>query len=147
MITANKTLKYQTKELFDFIDITDEIKTFVKESKIKNGLVNIQILHTSSALIVNENEPLLQEDIKRNLEQTASNKIEYQHDNFSIRTVNLCEDECKNGHSHCKAIHLLPSVTLNLIDGELQLGQWQRVMLVELDYSRPRKIQIQVIGE
>ena len=147
MKTKHKTLRYQTKELFDFIDLTNEIKSFIEESGVKNGLVNIQILHTSSALIVNENEPLLKEDIKRNLEKTASNKLKYKHDDFSIRIVNLCDNECKNGHSHCKAIHLLPSTTLNLIDGELQLGQWQKIMLIELDCSRPRKVQIQILGE
>ena len=147
MKTAHKVFKYQTKGEFDFIDVTDEIKSFLKESGIKNGLVNVQIMHTSSALIVNENEPLLKEDIKRNLESCAPKSLKYQHDDFSKRTVNLCGDECKNGHSHCKAIHLLPSVTLNLIDSELQLGQWQRIMLVELDRARPRKIQVQIIGE
>lgn len=147
MKTASKTFSYQTKGLFDFIDATDEIKNFIQKSGIQNGLVNVQIMHTSAALIVNENEPLLKEDIKRNLEATASSKLEYQHDNFSIRTVNVCDTKEKNGHSHCKAIHLLPSVTLNLIDGELQLGQWQRIMLIELDCSRPRKIQVGIIGE
>jgi len=147
MKTAYKTFFYQTEELFDFVDATEEIKKFVKESGIQNGLVNIQIMHTSAALIVNEHEPLLLEDMKRNLEATASNKLKYQHDDFSVRTVNLCDDECKNGHSHCKAIHLLPSVTLNLIKGELQLGEWQRIMLVELDGSRPRKIQVVIVGE
>ncbi len=147
MKTANTIFSYQTKDIFDFIDITDEVRNFVEESGIKNGLVNVQILHTSAALIVNENEPLLLNDIKRNLENTASRKIDYQHDDFSIRTVNLCDDECKNGHSHCKAIHLLVSATLNLIDGKLQLGRWQRIMLVELDHSRPRNVQVQVIGE
>ncbi len=147
MKTANTIFSYQTKDIFDFIDITDEVRNFVEKSGIKNGLVNVQILHTSAALIVNENEPLLLNDIKKNLENTASRKIDYQHDDFSIRTVNLCDDECKNGHSHCKAIHLLVSVTLNLIDGKLQLGRWQRIMLVELDHSRPRNLQVQVIGE
>jgi secondary thiamine-phosphate synthase enzyme len=147
MKTINKTLKYQTKKLFDFIDITDEIKNFVEKSQIQNGLANVQILHTSSALIVNENEPLLIGDIKRNLEQTAPQSLTYQHDDFSKRTFNLCEDECINGHSHCKAIHLLVNATLNLINGKLQLGEWQRIMLVELDRARPRKVQIQIIGE
>jgi secondary thiamine-phosphate synthase enzyme len=145
--TANKTLKYQTKGEFDFIDITDEVKDFVQKSHIQNGLTNIQILHTSSALMLNENEPLLIEDIKRNLEATAPKSLKYQHDDFSKRTVNLCPDECVNGHSHCKAIHLLVNVTLNLIGGKLQLGQWQNIFLVELDRARPRKIQIQIIGE
>ncbi len=147
MKTANKTLKYQTKGEFDFIDITDEVKDFVQKSHIQNGLTNIQILHTSSALMLNENEPLLIEDIKRNLEATAPKSLKYQHDDFSKRTVNLCPDECVNGHSHCKAIHLLVNVTLNLIGGKLQLGQWQNIFLVELDRARPRKIQIQIIGE
>ena len=146
MQTAHKLLEYQTKKLFDFIDITEDIKSFLKESNIKNGLINVQILHTSSALTVNENEPLLIEDIKRSLESTASSKLKYQHDNFSVRTVNLCEDECKNGHSHCKAIHLLVNATLNLIEGELQLGQWQKIMLIELDRARMREVQVQIIG-
>ena len=147
MKTTNKTIGIQTKGEFDFVDLTDEINSFVENSGIKDGLVNIQIMHTSSALIVNENEPLLREDMKRNLENCAPKSLEYQHDDFSIRTVNLCNDEYKNGHSHCKAIHLLPSVTINLISGKLQLGQWQKVMLIELDRSRPRKVQVQIIGE
>ena len=147
MKTANKTLKYQTKELFEFIDITDEVNNFVKESKIKNGLVNVQILHTSAALILNENEPLLLEDIKANLEKTAPKNLDYNHDNFEIRTVNICKDECVNGHSHCKAIRLPVNITINLIDKKLQLGKWQKIMLVELDHSRPRKVQIQIVGE
>jgi len=67
MKTLNKTLEFKTKGLFDFIDITNQIKDFVKESKIKDGFINIQILHTSAALIVNENEPLLLEDFKKTL--------------------------------------------------------------------------------
>jgi secondary thiamine-phosphate synthase enzyme len=147
MKIVRKTFEYKTKDTYDVVDITDEVKEFIKESGIKDGLVNIQMLHTSTALMVNEYEPLLLEDIKRNLENTASRDLNYRHDDFSVRTVNLCDDECKNGHAHCKAIHLLPSATLNLADGDLQLGQWQRIMFIELDRSRPRKIQVQIIGE
>lgn len=147
MKTANKTLEYQTKELFDFIDITEEVKNFVRESEIKNGLVNVQTFHTTTAIIVNENEPLLLEDIKKNLEKLAPKSIDYNHDNFEIRTVNMCSDECANGHSHCKAIYLAVNTTLNLIDNKIQLGQWQRIMFLELDRARPRKVQIQIIGD
>ena len=147
MKTANKTFNYQTKALFDIIDVTEEIEKFVSDSSIKNGLVNVQILHTSAALLFNENEPLLLEDIKANLEKIAPKDASYGHDDFDRRTVNVCENECVNGHSHCKAIRLPSTITLNLIGGKLQLGQWQRIMLIELDSSRPRKIQVQVIGE
>ena len=147
MKIINKTLRYQTKKEYDFIDITKEVKNFTEESQIKNGLVNIQILHTSASLILNENEPLLLEDIKKSLEIVSPKTTKYEHDDFTKRTVNLCVDECKNGHSHCKAIYLSSTITLNLIDKKLQLGQWQSVMLVELDHSRNREIQIQILGE
>ncbi len=147
MHSFNKTISYQTKGEFDFLDITDIVKSFVKESQIKNGLLNIQTLHTTTALMLNENEPLLLEDIKKNLEQQAPKSVIYDHDNFKVRTVNMCNNECANGHAHCKAIYLPPNLTLNIIDGSLQLGQWQRVFFVELDRSRPRKYQLQIIGE
>lgn len=147
MKTGSIEFNFKTKELFDFIDFTDQIKDFLTGTGIKNGLVNVQLLHTSAALIVNENEPLLREDIKANLQKTASDSIDYNHDDFERRTVNMCPDECANGHSHCKAIHLLPSTTFNFKDGQLQLGRWQRVILVELDRARPRTVQVQIIGE
>jgi len=146
MEVLNKTIEFQTKGLFDFVDITNKVKDFVQNAKIKNGLVNIQILHTSAALIVNENEPLLLEDFKDNLKRIAPQTLNYQHDDLTKRQVNLCPDECINGHSHCKAIHLLINATLNLVKGEIQLGQWQRIFVVELDRARNRKTQIQILG-
>ena len=147
MKTTHKTIEYQTKDELDFIDITDEVKSFVKESQIKNGFVNVQTMHTTAAVILNENEPLLLDDIKKNLENIAPKNLAYNHDDFGRRTVNLCDDECVNGHSHCKAIRLPVNITLNLINNEIQLGQWQRIMLLELDRSRKRKIQILIMGE
>lgn len=146
MKISNTKITLQTKKEYDLIDLTDQIINFVKESKIKNGLVNIQTLHTTATLILNENEPLLWKDFQRHLENLSPKTLEYQHDNFKIRTVNLCSDECANGHSHCKAILLSPTLTLNLINNKLQLGQWQRIIFIELDRSRKREIQIQIIG-
>jgi len=147
MKVTNKTFPLKTKEEFDFIDITDDIEAFVTESSVKNGLCNIQSLHTTAPVFVNENEPLLIEDIKKHFRTLIPKGAAYQHNDFNVRTVNMCDDECKNGHSHCLAIHLPTSVTLNLIDGKLQLGTWQRIFFVELDHSRERKFQVQVIGE
>jgi len=147
MKSVNKIIEYQTKEELDFIDITEKVKEIVGENQIRNGLVNIQTLHTTTALILNESEPLLIEDMKQNLEKLAPKTTEYRHDNFKIRTVNMCDDECANGHSHCKAIYLPANLTLNLIEGKLQLGQWQRIFFIELDRPRSRKVQIQTMGE
>ncbi len=136
-----------TKKQLDFIDLTDLAQEIVQKSGIKNGLLNIQSLHTTVAIIVNENEPLLISDIKKMLNQLAPLDVAYQHDNFDIRTVNMCDDECANGHAHCKAILLGPSKTLNVINEKIELGQWQRIFAIELDRSRPRKISFTVLGE
>lgn len=148
MIIKNKTLEYKTKGGLEFEDITDEVHNFVKKSGIKNGLINIQTLHTTTAIIVNESEPYLIEDMKNNFREMAKKDIYYGHNDFNKRTVNMCGlEECKNGHSHCLAIYLPTSVTLNIIDGKISIGQWQRVFHIELDHARDRKVQIQVIGE
>jgi len=142
-----KTLPLQTKDQFDIIDITDEIKAFVKETGTKNGIINIQTLHTTATIFVNENEPELLKDLKNHLEKLAPKKDNYYHDDFKVRTVNVCEDECANGHAHCKALHLPTSVCLNIKDNEIQFGSWQRIMFIELDRARERKIQVQILGE
>ncbi len=147
MKAINKTLKIETTESLEFFDITDKIEKIVDGSGIENGLVNIQSMHTTAMLIVNENEPLLLEDIKKNLSRLAPREENYRHDDFSVRTVNMCDDECANGHSHCKAIYLTPTNTFNLFEGSLQLGTWQRILFIELDRARPRKVQVQIIGE
>lgn len=147
MRTTSKILEYQTKTELEFIDITDTVKTFVKNCGIRNGFVNVQSLHTTAAVILNENEPLLIEDMKENLKKIAPKNYPYKHNDFRVRTVNMCLGECANGHSHCQAIYLTPNVILNLINNELQFGTWQRVFLVELDRSRLRKIQIMIMGE
>ena len=147
MKISHKTLEFQTKEELDFIDLTQEVEKFIAESQVKNGLVNIQTLHTTARLFLNENEPLLLEDFKNHLRNLSPKDLAYNHNDFSRRTVNMCEDECKNGHSDCLALHFPANLSLNIIDGKMQLGQWQRIFLVELDKPRQRKIQIQIIGE
>ncbi len=147
MKTSHKTLEFQTKKEFDFIDLTQEVEEFVGQSQIKNGLVNVQTLHTTAPLFLNENEPMLLEDFREHLSRLFPKNLNYHHNDFSRRTVNMHEDECRNAHSHCQALHLPSNLSLNIIDGRMQLGQWQRIFLVELDQAKLRKIQLQIIGE
>ncbi len=147
MKISHKTLEFQTKEELDFIDFTDQVEKFVNACQIKNGIVNIQTMHTTALLFLNENEPLLLEDFKKHLARMSPKNAVYNHNDFTRRTVNMCEDECENGHSHCNALHLPSNLVLNVIDGKMQLGQWQRIFLTELDRSRLRRVQIQIMGE
>ena len=146
MKIINHVISLKTTATLDFIDITEKIQKKIKATGIKNGIINIQSLHTTMAIIVNEAEPLLITDMKKLLEKLAPRTYRYAHDNFEIRTVNMCDEECANGHAHNKAIHLPTSMMLNVIKNGLQLGQWQRIFAIELDRSRPRQIALQIIG-
>ncbi len=146
MKTYHQTLAINTEGCFHFVDLTDQILGLVTKSSIKDGMINIHTKHTTTGIIVNEHEPLLLEDIKCALERLAPQEIDYNHNNFKIRTVNLTPYERPNGHSHCKAIFLRTSETLNIIDGELQLGTWQRIFFVELDCSLTRNISVMIMG-
>jgi secondary thiamine-phosphate synthase enzyme len=136
----------QTKARLQFMDFTEQLVAVVRRSGIRTGFANVQTRHTTTAVMVNENEPLLQEDMRRVLERLAPHDLAYQHDDFSIRTVNVCADEEKNGHAHCKAMFLRASENLNVAQGELQLGRWQRVFLIELDRGKKRTVSVTVIG-
>jgi secondary thiamine-phosphate synthase enzyme len=129
------------------MDITDKVKKVIKEKGIKDGVVNIQSLHTTRGVIVQEAEPLLLNDFKSTLEKLAPRTVKYMHDNFEIRTVNMHPNEPKNGHSHCKAMFLPASIFLNINNSSLQLGTWQRIFALELDDSRSRKVALQIMGE
>lgn len=147
MKIVNHILSLSTNATLDFIDITEKVATLVKEHGVKDGVVNIQSLHTTMAVILQEAEPLLLGDIKKTLERIAPRTAEYMHDNFDIRTVNMNPDEPVNGHSHCKAVFLTPGIFLNIVGKTLQLGKWQRIFAVELDTARPRRIALQIMGE
>lgn len=147
MKIINHVIEMKTAATLDFIDITDKVQEVLGRIKAANGVINIQSLHTTMAIIVNEAEPLLITDIKKMLETIAPHTAEYMHDNFEIRTVNMCDGECQNGHSHCKAVHLPTSQFLNVVESKLHLGRWQRIFAIELDRARPRQISLQFIGE
>jgi secondary thiamine-phosphate synthase enzyme len=129
----------------EFIDITDQLEALVAEAGIDAGFVNVQTLHTTTAIVVNEHEPLLLGDFRALLEQIAPLGRPYQHD-VGIRAVDPVPDERRNGHSHCRALLLAASICLNVGDGRLQLGRWQRVFLAELDGPQLREVSIVVVG-
>ena len=146
LATYQDSAVFQTAGAFDFVDITEEVRRVVRGSRIRNGIVSIQTRHTTTAIIVNENEPLLLMDMKRILERVAPEHEEYMHNDFAIRTVNLQPGEDKNGHSHCKALFLRTSETIHIGEGQLLLGRWQRIFLLELDRAKERAVSVAVVG-
>jgi secondary thiamine-phosphate synthase enzyme len=139
-------LRIATQHPTEFIDLTRQVEELVAEAAMQAGLVNIQTLHTTAAIVVNEHEPLLLDDFGALLEHSAPRHAPYRHDDVHLRAVNLLPGERPNGHSHCQALLLCPSASLNVAHGRVQLGRWQRIFLAELDGPRTREVSVLLIG-
>jgi secondary thiamine-phosphate synthase enzyme len=127
-------------------DLTDRVEGFLRSAGLEAGWVNVQTRHTTTGICVNENEPLLLADVEALLERLAPRGAGYAHDALHLRP-GVPPDERANGHAHAKALLLRTAETLNVAGGRLQLGRWQRVLLVELDGPREREVSLLAMGE
>ena len=143
--TFTDTVTLRTEMHRQFIDVTELVAERVRRSGIRDGLVSVQSRHTTTALVVNEDEPLLLRDFERLLDRLCPRDIPYEHDDLARRR-DVPEDERANGVSHCRSLLLGNGQTLHVSFGVLQLGRWQRLFLVELDGPRPRTLSIAVFG-
>ena len=142
------TLLVESTTAPEFVDITDRVVDSLKESQVRNGIAVVFSRHTTAAIAIQEHEPLLLNDMATLLEGLSPHSARYGHNDFSIRTVHMHEDECPNGHSHCQHLVLGSSETVPVVDGSLALGRWQRIFMVELDEAKvgPREILVQIMG-
>jgi secondary thiamine-phosphate synthase enzyme len=141
-----ESLEYHTTHALQFIDITADVQAVVERSGVRYGQVAVFSNHTTAAVVLNEHEPLLLNDMARALSRLAPAGNYYEHNDFSIRTVNMFADECANGHSHCQHLFLGASETIPVHDGRAHLGRFQSVFLVELDHARLRRVYVQTMG-
>lgn len=126
-------------------DITGQIRACVDESGIRSGFVIVSSRHTTTALAINENEARLVEDVKAFLKRLIPPGDRYLHNDIHLR--DCPPDEPENAHAHLAAMLLGSSETIPVVDGALALGQYQSVMLYELDGPRERRVGVQVTGE
>lgn len=145
LVTHQLTIRTETAP--QFVDLTDRLQTIVRDSGIQHGQVIVFTRHTTAAIRINENEPELMRDFVAFLERVAPQSLPYYHNDFEVRTVNMTDDECANAHAHCRQLLMATSETIPVVDGELCLGTWQRVFLVELDHARDRSVVVQVLGQ
>jgi secondary thiamine-phosphate synthase enzyme len=130
-------------------DITDEVNEAVRESGIRDGICCVYSPHTTCCVRVNELESGFLEDFSTLLRKLVPSDAYYAHDDWDRRTENVCPEDMEvgNGHSHCMSM-LLGSAgeSIPVRDGVLALGQWQRVLFIELDRERDRRWLVQVVG-
>ena len=130
-------------------DITDTVQDAVHESGVEEGIACVYSPHTTCCVRVNEFESGFLEDFTTMLRKLVPSDTYYAHDDWDRRTENVCPEDMEtgNGHSHCMSM-LLGSAgeSIPVRDGELALGQWQRVLFLELDRERDRRWLVQVVG-
>lgn len=146
-VAAVRRLELTTQQPIQFLDITDRVADIVRAAGLREGLVTVFSRHTTAAVRIQEDEPLLLEDLHAFLERCAPPSAHYRHNDFRVRTEHMHEDESPNGHSHCLQLLLGSGESVPVSDGGLLLGTWQRIFLVELDGPRPaRELIVQVLG-
>jgi secondary thiamine-phosphate synthase enzyme len=129
-------LTVATRAARECVEITGEVRDLVRRSGVERGLCHVMALHATAAIVVNENDdPNIGVDLLRALERMVPAHDGWLHDRID-----------NNAHSHIQAAILGPSELLQVEDGDLLLGRWQGVLLVELDGPRQRRnVSVQVI--
>ena len=142
--------RFQTGSHLQVTDITDDVRELVRESGVTDGICLVYSPHTTCCVRVNEFEQGFLEDFAALLGRLIPDDTYYAHDDWDRRTENICEEDMEigNGHSHCMSMLLgSASESIPVGDGDLCLGQWQRVLFIELDRSRPRRWLVKVVGD
>ncbi|MDP2949995.1 MAG: secondary thiamine-phosphate synthase enzyme YjbQ [Chloroflexota bacterium] len=146
MKCLTRTFRVRTNTGPQFVDITDQIVDIAKASAIENGFAIVFSRHTTAAIRINENEPMLLRDMEQFLTKVAPAHAYYNHNDSAHNGANQ-HDDSPNGHSHCQQLLLGASEAVPIVGGDLLLGQWQRLFLVELDRGREREVVVQLVGE
>ena len=134
-----KTLTIDTKGFSDIKNISSAVQDIIDESKINNGLVGVCAVGSTASITTIEYEPALVEDFKDYLNKFAPDDVPTRHGD-------TWGDD--NGFSHIRASLMGPSIVVPVVDGNLLLGMWQQIVVIDHDNrSRSRKVRIQVIGE
>ncbi len=136
MQVVKEVVNIKTSQRVEIVDITPDIEKIVQGCAVTKGLVNVFSRHSTSAIIINENEQRLLRDIKNSLETLIPQNEDYAH--------NIIDN---NADSHLRGVLMGGSQCIPLDKGKLELGTWQSIFFVELDGPRNRKVNLTVIGD
>lgn len=150
-----KVFNFVTNKRFELNNITAELHALVKRSGIQDGILNVSSMHTTTALFMNEYQSALLEDIRSFLERLVGQTESSHHQcNHTAATAQGYKHNCpycsdcdrQNTDAHLGATVLGHTLCLQIANGKLMLGQWQSIILAELDGPRERTLVTQIIG-
>ena len=141
METQNRTVCLQTEKKQQLIDLTSLVTTTILESGVRNGMAGVYTQHTTASLFVGECQSALVDDVLDFLTRIVEDGVNYKHN-----CPELSDCDRKNAASHLRSMLLNHSVMIPVMDGKPVLGQFQSILLAELDGPRERSVHIQMIG-
>jgi secondary thiamine-phosphate synthase enzyme len=139
MAVITKSFSIKTKGNTDILDITNQVQKALKETQIKNGILTVFVPGSTAGISTTEYEPGLLQDLPATFEKLIPKDGEYKH--------NLTWGD-GNGYAHVRAALLKSFFTVPVVEGEMTLGTWQQIILVDFDNRRrQREILVQLVGE
>ena len=137
----NRIVDWITSERMQLINVTDRINEIVRKSGVRDGLVHLQSLHTTTAVFINEWQDALLHDVRSFLDQLVSREYGWRHND-----PRFSDCERKNADSHLRGMMMGQSLCLQVRNSAVLLGTWQSIILAEFDGPRSRSMSIQVSG-
>jgi len=138
---VNRVLDWITSDRMQLINITDRINEIVRKSGVRDGIVHLQSLHTTTAVFLNEWQDALLQDVKRFLDDVVAQEMDWRHND-----PRHSDCERKNADSHLRGMMMGQTLSLQVRNSSVLLGTWQSIILAEFDGPRSRSMSVQVSG-
>ncbi len=137
----NKVVDWITNDRVELINITERINDIVRKSGIRDGMVHLQSLHTTTSVFINEWQDALLHDVKTFLDRLVERDSAWRHNDPAFSDC-----ERRNADSHLRGMLLGQSLCLQVRNSVVLLGTWQSIILAEFDGPRSRSMSVQVSG-
>jgi secondary thiamine-phosphate synthase enzyme len=134
-------LDIETTKRVEIRDLTETVQEILRNAGVDAGLVTLSSMHTTTAIFVNEPQTALLEDMEQLFERLAPRAEDWKHND-----PRYSDCDRQNADAHLRAVVLGNSVTLQVAEGALTMGQWQRILMAELDGPRTRQLVLQIIA-
>src|SRR5713226_5313283 len=137
----SRIVDWITNDRLQLLNITDRINEIVRKSGVRDGIVHLQSLHTTSSVFINEWQDALLHDVRSFLEDLITREQSWRHND-----PNFSDCERKNADSHLRGMIMGQTLSLQVRNSCVLLGTWQSIILAEFDGPRSRSLSIQVSG-
>jgi secondary thiamine-phosphate synthase enzyme len=137
----NRIVDWITNDRMQLLNITDRLNDLVRKSGVRDGIIHVQSLHTTTAVFLNEWQDALLGDVKEFFDRVIDQNHYYRHND-----PELSDCERKNADSHLRGMMMGQTLSLQVRNAAVLLGTWQSIILAEFDGPRSRSVAIQISG-